>query len=237
MKRRKQKRNLFENLDLDSLMDIMTCTVGLMLFIVIFAVLEAHGTRIKMYTPMVRDAPMDYERKLFLCQDGKIVLMDFLPAMEELFGNWNVTYENVPDIVREAKSKRVEDEFFTYSLDYKEWSEGDYWNGRQLYRSISLVVRKRNESVGETIEQLESSSSQIAEIIKVLSNKANWIGFSVDEQSLDVFRLAREICVEHGLTTGWDPGYIDFPLETVIIGGGNTSTGQYDPRPRYSKPQ
>ena len=145
MKHRKQNKNHFENLDLDSLMDIMTCTVGLMLFIVIFAVLEAHGTRIKMFTPMVKDAPVEYERKLFLCQDGKIVLFDFKPAKDNLLGNWKINYNNVPSIVRSANAKNIKDDFFSYSFK-PGWQTFNRFNRCFLSNFFSIISITVNSS-------------------------------------------------------------------------------------------
>ena len=62
---RKRKSTI---LDLDSLMDVLTCSVGVMLFIVIFAVLEVRGSSILIFTPLERDPPEGSTRIFVLCQ-------------------------------------------------------------------------------------------------------------------------------------------------------------------------
>ena len=52
---------------LDSLMDVLSCAVGVMLFIVIFAVIEARGTSVLIYAPpLLREPPVQSERILVL---------------------------------------------------------------------------------------------------------------------------------------------------------------------------
>ena len=218
MERRPKNRKKANTLNLDSLMDILTCTVGLMLFIVIFAVLEAHGVRIKMYTPMVKDAPENSERKLFICKNGTIRILDVNSKIDMLFANWKLNYENVPKIVQSANRKNVNDDFFRFELAYNEWEEGNYWTGQKTYRSIDLVVLEKSVS-GETVEQISSISSKYEKTIQKFDNTKIWVAFSVDENSLEVFRKAREICIENDIATGWDPVSFNFPLRVNLIGG------------------
>ena len=238
MYRETKKRGTLDNLNLDSLMDILTCTVGLMLFIVIFAVIEAQGVRIKMFTPMVKDAPANSGRKLFICKNGRIRFFDSVNSIEKLLGNWKLSYKNVPAIVESANKKNITDGYFDYKLDYDQWTEGDWYQGQTNYRSIILIVNERGDKKGETADQLKFNTAEFREIIEKFNKNNVWIAFSVDTKSFEVFREARKICVENGFITGWDPADIIFPLRTVILGGGRRSgSGTYDPTPKFTKPQ
>ncbi|MFQ5751837.1 MAG: hypothetical protein ACE5HI_07555 [bacterium] len=231
------KRTPLEATSLDSLMDILTCSVGVMLFVVVFAVMEARGVSVKMFTPIVKDPPQNSERKIFICNKGVIRLFDIDHSVQKLFGNWKISYKNVPRIVNSANKKNITDGYFDYKLDYDEWTETDWLSNRTRHRSISLIVNERDGVTGETVDQLDEPSSGFLELIQQFDNEKVWIAFAVDSVSLELFRKAREIAVRHGFATGWDPDTIKFPHEEVVLGGGIRRRSKYAPNPELTKPQ
>jgi hypothetical protein len=63
-------------LDLDSLMDILSCLVGVMLFLVIYTVLELGSVAYQAVVPLTRAAPTDARRVVVLCEAGTVRVLD-----------------------------------------------------------------------------------------------------------------------------------------------------------------
>ncbi len=217
MYRRSTRKDTTHLLNLDSLMDVLTCSVGVMVFVVIFAVLEARGANITMITPLMRDPPKNSTRVLVLCQKGKVRFLDFSPALEKMLkGAGKVAYKSLPELVKTANDRKVKDHYFRYSLEIKEWEVAF----GQVRRAVVLIIKELEGKKGETSEQLAAGSSQYETTLSRYSVKDNWLAFAVDEKSIEVFREARELALNQGYAAGWDPTYFAFPYKEVVLGGG-----------------
>lgn len=222
MYRLRKRREKQQALGLDSLMDILTCTVGVVLFIVIFAALEAGGIAFGMRTPILHDPPESSERKLFICNNGRIRMMEVSWALVELLGEERATYDRVPRIVADANKKDVADEFFSYRLEYDQWTDyGNWWNST-THRAFVLIIEEKVGVLGETTDKLAEPTSMYLNAMSEFDPEKTWFAFAVDEQSLEVFRKARAIALELGFAVGWDPSNTTFPLRQRLgIGGGS----------------
>jgi len=228
MYRYRRARNSDTDITLDSLMDVLSCSVGVMLFIVIIAVIDARGTNILLYSPpLLREPPENSHRILALCQGGKVRIMDVATALETLLGSTQqLNYADVPGFVDEANRKNVSDGNFNYKLVFREEPYGE--DNRR--RVVSLRVEARPETDGETTSELEDGPSAYERSLAGLDEERNWLAFGVDTDSLEVFRKARSIALERGFSTGWDPVSIEFPYEEVILGGGFKQRVEGKPR-------
>jgi len=199
-------------------MDVLSCSVGVMLFIVIIGVLEARGTNILLYSPpLLRKPPETSQRILALCQGGKVRILDIGMALGEFMGDMSqLNYEEVPEFVRKANSKNVSDGNFTYRLVFR---DEPYGEGNRK-RVVSVHVEERPGAEGESADELVNGLSDYERLLIGLDENKYWVAFGVDKDSLDVFRQARSIALEMGFSTGWDPVSIEFPYEEVILGGG-----------------
>jgi hypothetical protein len=201
-----------------------------MLFVVIFSVLEVRGTGINMVAPMAKDPAPDSKRVIILCQDSKIVPFNInLPTRNLLETKKKLTYNTIPQFVKNANKKNIQDNHFIYQLEYKQWEEGSFYNYVHR-RAIVLVIDKIPGQLGETIEEIESSSSEYVQYLKGLDNVLSWIAFMVDEKSIAVFRKAREIAIDMGFAIGWDPGTIEFPYKEVVAGTEPSKKNKYTPK-------
>ena len=234
MYRKKRRSNNDEVGNLDSLMDILTCVVGVMLFVVIFAVMEARGVNIKIFTPLAQEPSKEINRNIFLCSDGRIRNFAFNSALEKLFfTNIKLSFDNIPKIVDIANQKKVADSYFKYRLDYKEWTEESLL-GESRHRAILTIVNEIPGVGGEGFEDIKLENSNFNAALSQLDSNGVWIAFLVDKESLDVFRQAREIALNHGFTVGWDPGKIQFPYNEVILGGDRRKKSKFAPRDKLN---
>jgi hypothetical protein len=65
--------------------------------------------------------------------------------------------------------------------------------------------------VGETSSELDGDS-RFAAALDALDPEEAWLAFAVDDQSVDVFRRARELAIERGFASEFDLLTLDFPL-------------------------
>lgn len=226
--RRRQEGGPFS---VDSLMDILTCTVGMMLLIVIFAVIEARGVRVKMTTPILVKAPAELQRELIVCTNGMVrrIAIDSCINNDELFEGIKPTYDNAPTIVNNFNRKAITDGWFTYSLDLNDWTEEEYPGKFSEYRTIVLVIDEKPGVPGEDETLLSSGNSLFESLLSNFDADSIWLSFAVDNQSLDAFREARQLAAQRGLATGWYPSSIAFPHRETIYPKSQYERGTYGP--------
>lgn len=227
MYRQKRARTSGNNWDLDALMDVLSCSVGILLFVIIFAVIEARGSSIAIYAPLMREPPAASSRIIVLCQDGNIRLLEIDKALETLLeGSDKLAYSEVPAFVEHANEGKVADRFFRYRLLYRD--EGLGSNDRK--RVVSLRVEEKPGAEGEDVTALRSGSSFFERELANLDKNRHWLAFAVDVDSLDVFHQARKIAMDKGFSSGWDPLEMRFPHEEVVLGGTKNPPVEGKPR-------
>ena len=228
MYRPRRSRQPEFDMNLDSLMDVLTCSVGVMLFVVIIAVIEAKGSSILFFSPpLLREPPDNSRRVLALCQKGRVRILDVGMALEQLMGSTKqLKFTDVPGFVAEANRKNVSDGNFNYRLVFRDEPHGE--DNRR--RVVSLRVEARPGVDGESPEELVDGRSEYEQFLETLDEEHNWLAFGVDKDSLKVFQKARWIAFYRGFLTGWDPVSMEFPYEEVILGGGFRQREEGKPR-------
>jgi len=196
-------------------MDLLTSVVGTMLFVVIFAIVSARASQVKVITPRLQKPPAKSERKIFLCKDGMLRPFDWDGGKRKLMeGLDKLSYDNAPSVVKKANARNVIDGCFSYKLAYDDWGTED-----ELYRSISLVAQPVGCEMGEVVSDLDKPSSNFSRSLNLLDKSKTWVAFLVDQKSIAVFYTARKIAMESGFASGWDPiSIISFPYKECIIG-------------------
>jgi hypothetical protein len=212
----RSRRVLADELSLDSLMDILTCSVGLLMMVVVLALMQARESRISVHMPLAQDPPQGAARRILVCKDGRVRLMDFDGAVDHLLASGTVTFDGVPDLVTRANAKPFTDGYFDYAFEYSD--EHELLLTR---RKIEITIKERTVTTGHDLEELEERPSGFREMVMDLARKERiWIAFHVDQKSLAVFREARAIIADLGIATGWDPGDMSFPHKQTVLGGG-----------------
>ena len=193
-------------LDLDSLMDILSCLVGVMLFLVIYTVLELGSAAYQAEVVVSRERVPGSERVVVVANDGTVRVLDVRRPLAELLSGFEIVqaYPEVPVFV-EALDRTPGDAHFTYGLEYEPRST------TELLGFLDLVISERPGVVGDSIQQL-GPGSRYAEALRSLDPEQVWLAFAVDGQSGDVFRRAREMAIASGFATGFDQLSLAFPL-------------------------
>ncbi len=115
-------------LDLDSLMDILSCLVGVMLFLVIYTVLELGATAFQVTIPVPLDRPSESRRILVLANGGSVRVLDsFRPVADLTTGIDAVPFEQTLEFVRQVNMSPPTDAHFRYALEYDEETRRSPW--------------------------------------------------------------------------------------------------------------
>ena len=221
MARRRQARCIDSSLNLDSLMDILTCSVGVMVITVVLALMDARSAAVNVTLPLAQTPPVEAVRKILLCKEGRVRLFDFTYARQLLVNGQKVSYRGLPNLVQRANNQEISDAFFNYRFRLKEWS-----SVRGNHRGVEMIVEGRVNAHGFDLAQLKEDPSEFEALFHGLSESTIWIAFLVDEQSIPVFREARAIVNKMGIRTGWDPGRLKFPYRVMVIGGGRSRSSR-----------
>lgn len=205
MYRKPQKQAPGMGLDLDSLMDILSCLVGVMLFLVMYTVLELGSAAYQAEVIVSPTRSPGTRRVEVLAEGGAVRLLDVRPALEDLISGFEIV-QSVAEVQTFVDASRAGpiDPYFQYSLSFEVRATTD------LLDMLDLVVQER-PAVGETFSELDGGS-RFAAALDALDPEEAWLAFAVDDQSVDVFRRARELAIERGFASEFDLLTLDFPL-------------------------
>lgn len=218
-------------LNLDSLTDIMANTVGIMIFVMVFAVITARGSFMSKGFPKVQATPK--QRLLAFCTGNKVIpceadkLVD--RALEPLR---HLTYDNMPRVVNQVNSTPVRDEYFEVTVKA---SMMELPFERQL-TYVAIALQPRPDAPWDTVATLGTPSSSLVRYLRQRDKTRCWLELHVDARSLEVFGKTREIAYREGFESGWDPTTIQWPLRQQVYPppppsgpGGKKGTGPQPP--------
>ncbi len=211
-------------INLDSLTDIVANSIGVILFILLFAVLSSRSTYYNFYVPADMNpddrsrvyVPIAEEstkvRKNFLCSGGAVIPMDFTGLYSELMEGLPVmTFENFENVLALVNSRRAEKGGLTARISAT-MNIQDHGDRRSKhYRDLNLVINKTPEFTGDDLNKLTTGSSDYLRELQGMDPGVHWICFYVESDSLEIFRKAREIAWENGFDAGWEPSVVTWP--------------------------
>lgn len=210
MYRKPRARREGTGLDLDSLMDILSCLVGVMLFLVIYTVLELGSAAYQAEVVVSRERVAGSERVVVVANQGTVRVLDVRAPLRQLLSGFEIVqaYAELPVFV-EGLETTPTDAHFRYDLRYQARST------TELLGFLDLVIEERPGEVGDSLHQL-GPDSQYAEALRRLDPEQVWLAFAVDEESAEVFRRAREMAIASNFATGFDQLSLAFPLGLAL---------------------
>ena len=229
MYRKLRKRDGGSPLGLDSLMDILSCLVGLMLFIVMYTVMQLGTAAYQSEVLVSREPAAGSRRVVVLAADGAVRLLDVQGPLRELLSGFEIV-QSVDEIQRfiAANPRAPADRYFTFGLRYEFRPTTDF------YAMLDLEIAGRPGVVGDSLHQLDANS-RYATALRELSPDEAWLAFAVDSTSVDVFRRAREMAIAGGFATGFDLLSFELPLSVALSDDGLDDL--LSPLNTLSKPQ
>lgn len=231
MRRRRIRNNNTPNQNLDSFLDILTNTVGVLMFIGLFVSLLAVEAGTVIRTPLKSNTNKIVQffeirnKELFYLSDDKI---------DEEIAEMLMTLPNCkpPDIPEEIEPY-LYDFYLKRTAEYRECqrvrkertANFSYNNG---YYQISFIEGQAlqyepvENAKGENKEQLKQENSQFKIILNKLDPDIYYIAFVVRPDSFSTFRTARQEAWNQGFDVGWEPLSQD---SSLIFGSGGRSVG------------
>lgn len=232
MRNRRRRKLSTPSQNLDSFLDILTNTVGVLMFISLFVTLIAVEADSIVKTPLVSETKKN--PRFFEIRDNKITYIDDEKVGEEidrLIGS--LPNCNPPDF--DLSSDIGSSQYLIQLSNYKSCvnsranrlvnfrTRTDYYNVTMTNPStFSLRYEPIPTRDGETKEELAIPESNFNEILTTLDPNKDYLAFIVRPDSFSAFRAAREQAWEKGFDVGWEPHKTELPIQ---FGSGGRAIG------------
>ena len=210
---RRRRAELFEQPSLVPMADMVTNTVGIMLFILIFVSLSAGGVVVSRHLPRERAT---HSRPVWLfCSAGKIVSFDAEGLGSQMAKRIGEPSNSVV-WARAYSSQRI----LTSSVEATGQAEAGYGGLRQ-----SVVSRPRPDR-GDDEAAIKNSASAFQKLLAEKSTSGEFLYFFVSPDSVRLFRAARDLATQYGFSVGWTPASPGGPAVISLSGNGREATIQ-----------
>ena len=235
MRSRVRRRNHSVSQNLDSFLDILTNTVGVLMFISLFVTLIATGsspkTKVTIQTPL--SSPTDKQSLWFEIDENKISYLDLRQVREkelELSGN-------LPNCNRPKGDPNALD-YFSRQNNYQSCllsilgRQSNFRTNTKNYavktvdRGVSLEFEQRSPDTGEATSQITAPGSDFQQVLSRFNAKQDYLVFIVRPDSFEAFRAARKQAWDAGYEVGWEPISQDAPIRIRTIIGSELPGGK-----------
>jgi hypothetical protein len=185
-------------LSFDSLLDILSNVVGLMILVAVVTVLNSQDITISLGMPILQDPPAGAERVLFECHDNRVVFVDE-QAIDTSISRCIRAYKKKHG--RGPASRELPKLFERENLGSSNYRvEAEVDSGATVF-----VYQLREPDLGETVAELHRPESEYARILGSLDPRKHFVFFIVRDDSFEAFRAARRMARARELATGWHP--------------------------------
>jgi hypothetical protein len=184
MRRRRRGGTQFHEPSLVPMADMLTNTVGVVLFILIFTVLTAGGAVLTKRLPLER--PTKAKPMRFLCVHGRIAPLNDDAAIEEFLRPMGRSVTD--EFVSRFKQRHVETPEYVLT--------GEVGHGL-------VIIFHPKPGVGETPNDLALPSSHFRAALAAANPRDQYVKFLIMPDGVTAFRAAREIASNGQFGTGW----------------------------------
>ncbi|MGK7934472.1 MAG: hypothetical protein AB4206_01475 [Xenococcaceae cyanobacterium] len=233
MRNRNRRRVNHPAQNLDSFLDILTNTVGVLMFISLFVTLIASEADSIVQTPLSSET--EKVPRFFEIRDNKIAYIDDEKVgkdIEEITGNLPACHRpetpDRPDLFDRQN-------YVGHLRDYRSClrsraqrianfqTQTEHYNVRMINAStFSLIYEPITDNEGESKEELVLPQSSYLQVLEKLDPKKDYLAFIVRPDSFSSFRVAREEAWAKGFDVGWEPHKTERP---IIFGSGGRAIG------------
>ena len=211
----------------DSFLDILTNTVGILMFIGVFVSLVAVEASTIVRTPLVKPSrktpylielrnnsfidlehyfpTVQTELETFInglpnCREPSRPYSNSLYALETYLNELRAYRRCTEGVARKVSNFEVVTNPYRVSFDF---IEGD------------RIYQPRTTEIGESPEEVKQADSNFQQRLSQLDPQQHYLAFIVRPDSFSVFRQAREIAWNQGFEVGWEP----YPSQDPIVFG------------------
>ena len=234
MRRRAKYKSDRVNQNLDSFLDVLTNTVGVLMFISLFVTLIATGSssksKITIETPL--SSPTDKESLWFEIDDNKVSHLDLrLVREKELELSSNLPNCNKPRGSINAPDYDLRQNNYQSCLFSIIGRQSNFqtatknYNVRTVDDGVSLLFNPASTEIGESIAQLKTANSQFQQVLTKYNPNKDYLVFIVRPDGFEAFREARKKARDAGYEVGWEPHPQDAPIKIRTILGSELPGG------------
>ena len=225
MRSRARRKINTPNQNLDSFLDILTNTVGVLMFISLFVTLIATGSNSK--TKLVIQTPLasatEKEPLWFEIKENRVTPLNKQKVDEEQYKLYGNLPYCVPPEVSLDGTLSGNQEYLRRQSDYISCRNSrigrlrnfqvqtKYYNVRTI--NGSLRFEPVLTEAGETEKQLREADSEFNQILANFNPNKQYLAFIVRPDSFTTFRAARKQAWDRGYQVGWEPHPEGMPIQ------------------------
>ncbi|MFN9403748.1 MAG: hypothetical protein ACOVOV_18895 [Dolichospermum sp.] len=229
MKRKRYFASQRPQQNLDSFLDILTNTVGVLMFMSLFITLVAVQSSTIVRTPLAKET--DKKPKFFEISGNRVIYLDTESAnqqIQEFLGNLPTCVE--PSYISGFVDSYI-DELRNYQSCIQDKSQQlkEFRVETKNYEVELFDLNDRGwqynlKSVnsGESGQELTQVNSEYRTILSQFAPEKDYLAFLVRPDSFATFRQVREIAWKAGFDVGWEP---KTPESPIIFGSEGRSVG------------
>jgi hypothetical protein len=198
--------------------DMLTNTVGIVVFISISTILATSGMVLVKHLPIEHStaaAPL-----YFLCTQSQVYPVDtdtLLPTFSRPLGR-PPSYRGADEWLARFNQREVEDAWVKLAGDGR--SQESIVQGR-LIKDLQLTVRViPREQQGESVSEIGRQASRFRAVLSKYSPDRRFVLMLVTPDSLETFQEARRIAAQSKFASGWIPLNSQEPVRLSLTGRG-----------------
>ncbi|NEQ70663.1 MAG: hypothetical protein F6K21_35265 [Symploca sp. SIO2D2] len=235
MRRRQYRKHNSPSQNLDSFLDILTNTVGVLMFIGLFVSLFTFNIKNVKTERVIRTPLVSESNKMphfFEVRDNTVIYLD----KEEVEERLDKFDEGLPPCIEPRKPSSFDSVAYNaYLVQIKAYqiclnNKSQLLSGfrttttyyKVFFDSTGLVFQPRADVAGESPEKLTQATSEFRNILKQLNSGTDYLAFLVRADSFEAFREAREIAWQENFGVGWEPINTN---AVISFGSGGRSIG------------
>ncbi len=232
MRTRRIRKTLHPSQNLDSFLDVLTNTVGVLMFISLFVSLLAVESGNIIKTPLVSQT--NKKPVFFEIKDNQVMFIDTETIQRQIdYLLASLPKCNEPNIPNNFSSSYLYEYYLQQLEDYRNCVVNraetiQKFQGNTDYYNVSfidftaLIYEPKNDIKGESTQEINQEKSNFQKILQQINNQDNYLAFIVRADSFDTFRAARKEAWQAGFDVGWEPQEQDNP---IVFGSEGRSIG------------
>lgn len=206
----------FEEPSLVPMADMLTNTVGIIVFILIFTVLAASGGELIKRLP--RERKTEAGPRYYVCTGGKVYRLDDA-LVDKLIDQFRE--DNSPPLAEGdtvGRTWTASDDALQLALRFRRQTIKYGSEPERRITRLSVIITP-TEDGGEGPSELAKAGSKFRKDLKQTSKDKHFVMMWVQPDGVSAFRSAREIAVAEGFGVGWMPWSGDNKIEFGLGGG------------------
>jgi hypothetical protein len=236
MRKRRARKPSPLNQNLDSFLDTLTNTVGVLMFVSLFISLiavQSSKTRTAIVkTPLITDT--NKKPRFFEIRANKVIYIDDKQVdrqIEEFLGELNC---QKPEDPQNKNDLAIYNDYMLQTREYQLCLTNQAQRMKDFrpkttnyqvrlvdYKSSAWLYEPIKNAKGDSITSLAKPNSQFNKALDSLNPQQEYLAFIVRPDSFEAFRQARQQAWKQGFRVGWEPKKTEVPIIFSSSGGRN----------------